>query len=117
MRHRSKKITIDRNARQRRPLLRNLCINLIMHGRIVTTPVRARAAKALAEKMVTAGKTKSLTGRRKIIKTLNSPAAAEQVMKVLGPRFESRAGGYTRLVKLSPRHGDGAEQVVVEFIE
>jgi len=116
MRHRKAKITLDRKAGPRRALLRSLAISLITHERIQTTPAKARAVRPMVERAVTVGKRNNLAARRQLLKVLASPTAAERVLSTLSPRFANRAGGYTRQVKLSPRAGDGAAQVLLEFL-
>ena len=116
MRHRSHKVQLDRNARQRKPLLRNLAISLITKEKITTTAAKGRYARAFVERLVTKSKTNSLHTRRMMIAALNDPQAAHKLVTVLGPRFAKRSGGYTRMTKLTPRHGDAAEQVVVEIL-
>jgi large subunit ribosomal protein L17 len=116
MRHRSKKVQLDRNARQRKPLLRNLAVSLITTEKIVTTDAKGRWVKAFVERLITKGKANTLHARRQIIAALNDPKAAEKVLTVLSPRFAKRAGGYSRSIKLTPRHGDAAERVVIELL-
>ncbi len=116
MRHRKSKITLDRNAKQRRTLLRNLAVSLIKHERITTTPARARATKALVERLVTIGKPGTLHSRRQIISQLNSATATDKIVKTIAPRYKHRPGGYLRTVKLGRRLGDGADQLLIEFI-
>jgi large subunit ribosomal protein L17 len=116
MRHRKSKVTLDRKAGPRRALLRSLAISLIEHGRIRTTPAKARAVRPLVERAVTVGKRNTLAARRQLIKTLGSLTATERILTTFSPRFAKRPGGYTRQVKLSPRAGDGAQQVLLEFL-
>lgn len=116
MRHRKAKITLDRTSAQRRPLLRNLAIALIVQEKITTTPARAKAARSIVERLITVGKQNGLHQRRQILRRLNNPIAAKKILEKLGPRFSTRAGGYTRMVKLTPRAGDNAEQVVIELL-
>lgn len=117
MRHRSAKVTLDRNARQRKPLLRNLATSLILKEKITTTHAKGAWARSYVEKLITTGKANSLHARRQLIKALNDPKAAHKVMTILSPRFKERAGGYSRMVKLTPRAGDAAERVVIELLE
>lgn len=116
MRHRKAKITLDRTASQRRPLLRNLAISLITHERITTTAARARATKSYVERLVTTAKGNTLHARRQVLRVLNNAAAADKLVTKLGPRFKERHGGYLRSVNLGPRSGDGAQRVLIEFI-
>ncbi len=116
MRHRKTKVTLDRNASQRRRLLRSLAVALITREKITTTAAKARAARSMVERLVTVGKTNDLRHRRILIRDLADANAAKKVLDTLGPRYQSRKGGYTRMVKLTPRLGDAAERVVLEFI-
>ena len=117
MRHRSAKVTLDRNARQRKPLLRNLATSLIMKEKITTTQAKGKWARAFVERLITTGKSNTLHARRQIIQALNDAKAAHKVVTTLGPRFQDRNGGYSRMVKLTPRPGDAAERVVIELLE
>lgn len=116
MRHRKAKVTLDRNSAQRQRLVRGLAVSLILHERIVTTPARARVARSLVERLITLGKQNDLHHRRQILRHLPRPEIAKKLLETLGPRFQSRAGGYTRMTKLASRQGDGAEQVVLEVL-
>jgi large subunit ribosomal protein L17 len=116
MRHRSKKVQLDRNARQRKPLLRNLAVSLITTEKITTTEAKGRWVKAFVERLITKSKDNTLHARRQLIASLSDDKAAHKVMTVLGPRFAKRPGGYSRLIKLTPRHGDAAERVVIELL-
>ena len=117
MRHRSAKVTLDRNARQRKPLLRNLATSLIMKEKITTTAAKGKWMRSYVERLITKGKGNDLQARRQLIEALNDPKAAHKVLTVLSPRFKDRKGGYSRMIKLTPRLGDGAERVVVELLE
>ncbi len=116
MRHRKAKITLDRTSSQRRPLLRNLAISLVMHERITTTAAKAKATKSFVERLVTTGKLANLHARREIIRKLNNAEAANKLVTTLGPRYKDRKGGYLRSMHIGTRSGDRAEQVVLEFI-
>ncbi len=116
MRHRKNKVTLDRTARQRKPLLRNLMISLIEHERMTTTAARAAAIRPMIEKLITTSKAGSLHARRQVLMSLGQAAPAHKLVTVLGPRFKSRTGGYTRTTKLTPRSGDGAQRVLIEFV-
>ncbi len=71
----------------------------------------------MVEKLITTGKENTLHRRRLLIKAISQEPAVKKVLEVLGPRYAKRAGGYIRAMKLQPRQGDGAEQVVLEFVE
>lgn len=116
MRHRSAKITLDRNAAQRVPLLRNLAISLVMHEKITTSDAKAKATRSFVEKLITAGKPNTLHARRMLLSHLNNPKAVEKILTKLSPRFKERRGGYIRAMKIGMRPGDGSKQVMLEFI-
>jgi len=116
MRHLKSGVKLGRNPAHRRATLRNLVTNLIQHERITTTVLRARAARPLAEKMITLGKRDSLHARRQAAAFLLTPDATKKLFADLAPRFSERPGGYTRIVRAGWRKGDGAEIAVLEFI-
>jgi large subunit ribosomal protein L17 len=116
MRHKVAGYKLKRDKDERRGLLRNLVISVIQHERIVTTTVKAKAAKPLVEKMITLAKKDSLHTRRQAAQFLDHPAAVQKLFEKLGSRFGQRNGGYTRIVRLGWRKGDGAEQVMLELV-
>jgi large subunit ribosomal protein L17 len=93
-----------------------LVTNVIEFERIVTTPPKAKAAKPLVERMITLAKEDTLHARRQAAAVLNTPAAVQKLFDKLGTRFGQREGGYTRIVRLGWRKGDGAEQVMLELV-
>ena len=116
MRHRKAGFKLKRDKDERRGLLRNLVLSVIQEERIVTTPQKAKAAKPLVEKMITLAKKDSLHSRRMAAAFLNHPEGVQKLFDKLGTRFGTRNGGYTRIVKLGWRKGDGAEQVMLELV-
>lgn len=116
MRHRKAGFKLKRDKDTRRGLLRNLVLSVIQEERIVTTPQKAKAAKPLVEKMITLAKKDSLHSRRMAASFLNHPDGVQKLFDKLGTRFGTRNGGYTRIVKLGWRKGDGAEQVMLELV-
>ncbi len=116
MRHQSKKITLDRKTAGRRSLLANLAESLILYGKIKTTKAKAKVTRSTVEKLVTIAKKNDLNARRKIAKTLYTKNSVKKLMEVYGPKYKDVKGGYTRIVLLKNRVGDGAEEAVVEFI-
>lgn len=116
MRHKRAGFKLKRNTDQRNSLLRNLVQNVIEFERIVTTPTKAKAAKPLVEKMITLAKNDTLHSRRQAAAVLRTPAAVQKLFEKLGARFGQREGGYTRIVRLGWRKGDGAEQVMLELV-
>ena len=117
MRHRKKTLKLGRTSAHRNELLANLVCGLIEHRRIKTTFAKAKAARSLAEKMVTLGKKGSLAARRQAIATLKQEGLVRVLFDEIAPGFESRAGGYTRILKLGRRMSDSSEMVLLEWVE
>ena len=116
MRHLKSGFKLGRKPAHRRATLRNLVTNLMEKERITTTVLRAKAARPLAEKMITLGKRDSLHARRQAAAFLQTPGATQKLFSDLAPRFADRAGGYTRIIRAGWRIGDGAEVAILEFI-
>ena len=116
MRHLVSGSKLGRQPAHRRATLRNLVTNLIEKERIHTTILRAKAARPLAERMITLGKRDSLHARRQAASFLMTPGATQKLFTELAPRFADRPGGYTRIIRTGWRIGDGAELAILEFI-
>lgn len=116
MRHQKKKVTLDRKSAPRRALLRNLAESLVLNEKLTTTKAKARATRSIVERLVTKAKTNSLTARRNLMSALYTKEAVDKLLTDLGPRYAERKGGYTRIVVLKNRVGDGAEEALVEFV-
>ena len=116
MRHRKGGFKLQRNPSARRALLRGLTTNVILRDRVVTTVTKAKAVKPVVEKMITLAKRDTLHTRRQAAAFLNTPGAVKKLFDTLGPRFAQRNGGYTRVVRLGPRKGDGAELALIELL-
>lgn len=117
MRHRKHTFKIGRTSAHRKSLLANAVCSLIEHGRITTTLVKAKEIRRVAEKMVTFGKIGTLHTRKLAIATLHQVDKVRTLFDVIAPGFKDRPGGYTRIMKLGPRIGDGAEMAIIEFVE
>ncbi len=117
MRHRKKTPKLGRNKAARTRMLRNLVTSLFIEERVVTSHARAKAARSLAEKIITRGKNDTVHSRRTVAGMVYGPAAVKKVFNELGPRYSDRPGGYTRIIKLGPRHGDAAEAVILELVD
>ena len=100
-----------------RALRRGLVTDLLNHEKIVTTEARARDVRSQAEKMVTLGKDGGLRARRQALTFIFSKKVTEKVFGELAERYKERPGGYTRVVKLGPRLGDGAHMVQLELVK
>jgi len=116
MRHRKGGFKLGRNPAHRRATLRNLVTNVIERERIETTITRARAARPLVERMITLGKRDTLQSRRQADAFLMTDAATQKLFRDIAPRFADRPGGYTRIVRIGWRIGDGAELAILELI-
>jgi len=116
MRHQVKKGKLGRNTAHRRALLRNLVTSFLDRERIRTTLAKARAARPVAEKMITLAKRGTLHARRQALAYMTQEAAVQKLFTELGPRFAERPGGYTRIVKLDKRMGDGASMAMLELV-
>ncbi len=116
MRHRKGGYKLKRDVGARRALLRGLATSVILQDRIVTTVPKAKAVRPVVEKMISLGKRDTLHSRRQAAAFLNTPEAVKKLFDTLGPRFSQREGGYTRIIRLGYRRGDGAEQAMVEIL-
>jgi large subunit ribosomal protein L17 len=116
MRHRNYGKKLSRKTEHRRALLRNLVTSLILSERIETTVAKAKAARPLAEWMITLAKQGDLAARRRAASFLLDPAAVKFLFEDLSKRYATRPGGYTRLVHAGWRKGDGADVAVLEFV-
>lgn len=108
---------LSRPSDQRRALLRNLVTSLLEHETITTTVTRAKNAARIADKMITLAKRGDLHARRQAMAYLLDEDVVKKLFDVLGPRFAERNGGYTRVVKLGYRQGDGAPMAIVQLVE
>lgn len=116
MRHRKAGYKLQRDPSARRALLRGLVTNVIERERVITTVPKAKAARPLVERMITLAKDGSLHARRQAAAFLFSPSAVQKLFGGLAKRFGPRNGGYTRIVRLAPRKGDGAELAMLELV-
>jgi large subunit ribosomal protein L17 len=114
--HRSGK-KLGRDAAHRKALYANLASSLIEHGRIRTTEAKAKAVRPIVEKMITLGRRGDLAARRQALAYLRSQDAVHLLFADVAPRFANRNGGYTRIVKLGQRAGDGAETAYLELVD
>ncbi len=117
MRHQVKKGMLGRNTAHRRALLRNLVTSFLERERVRTTLTKARQIRPIAEKMITLGKRGSLHARRQALAYMTKESAVKKLFDDLGPRFKERPGGYTRIVKLDRRAGDGAAMAMIELVD
>jgi large subunit ribosomal protein L17 len=97
-------------------LLRNLATSLIEKERVRTTTAKAKELRPFVEKLITMGKSGTLAARRRALGLTTKEDAVTRLFEKVAPRFAERSGGYTRIVKLGPRKGDGAEMAVIELV-
>src|ERR1700685_3724154 len=116
MRHKRSGYKLKRDAGSRNSLLKGLVTSVIDQERIVTTVPKAKAIKPLVDKMITLGKRDTLHARRQAAAFLETPKSVKKLFDTLGTRFGQRAGGYTRITRLGPRKGDGAELAMLELV-
>jgi large subunit ribosomal protein L17 len=117
MRHQLSGRQLSRNSSHRRALMRNMCAALIRAETIQTTLPKAKELRRVVEPLITLGKSDSLPGRRRAFVTLRDDALVVKLFEDIGPRFKSRAGGYTRILKMGPRPGDAAPMALMQLVE
>lgn len=100
-----------------RLILANLATALFEHGRITTTEARARRLRPVAERLITISKKGDLHARRRVLTVIRNKDVVHTLFAEIGPRYENREGGYTRIVKIGPRKGDNAPMAVIELVE
>jgi large subunit ribosomal protein L17 len=116
MRHQNAGRKLSRNTSHRRALLRNLVTSFLEHGRLMTTLPKAKEIRPLAEKMITLGKLDTLHARRQVQAYLLKEPIAKMVFTTIAPKFADRKGGYSRIIKLGNRKGDGADVAIIELL-
>lgn len=117
MRHRMANRKLGRTSAHRKALFRNQLTALFTHERITTTVAKAKELRPLAEKMVTLARTGTLHGRRRVLRMISDKDVVRRLYDDIAPRFVDRPGGYTRIMRLGRRQGDGAEIAIIEFID
>ncbi|WP_053206310.1 50S ribosomal protein L17 [Jiangella muralis] len=100
-----------------RAILANLATALFEHGRITTTEAKARRLRPVAERLISKAKRGDLHARRQVLSTIRDKDIVHVLFAEIGPRYENRNGGYTRIVKIGPRKGDNAPMAVIELVE
>ena len=117
MRHLKRTAKLGRTSEHRNAMLANLVCSLIEHKRVTTTLAKAKAARPVAEKMVTLGKKGTVHSRRLAVARLHQESAAKILFKEIAPAFKDRNGGYTRIVRLNQRNGDAAQRAILEWVD
>ena len=116
MRHRVKGRQLSRTSSHRRAMLNNMATSLLQHDRVVTTQAKAKELRPFVERLITLARRGDLHARRQVERRIKDRKVAGRLFSEIGPRFASRPGGYTRIVKLGHRVGDGAELARIELL-
>jgi len=117
MRHRSKNRQLSRTTEHRKALLSNMATSLFQHGAIVTTVAKAKELRPVAERLITLARRGDLHARRLVERRIRDKAVSSTLFKEIGPRFAARPGGYTRIIRLGHRAGDGADTARIELLQ
>ncbi len=117
MRHRNSGRKLNRTAEHRSALFANMAAALIKHEQIVTTLPKAKDLRRVAERLITLAKRGDLHARRLAVARLRDQKMVAKLFDTLGPRYQNRAGGYTRVLKAGFRYGDSAPVAVIEFVD
>lgn len=117
MRHNVRGRKLGRTSAHRTAMFRNQLASLVEHERIITTVAKAKEMRPVAERVITRGRQDTVAARRWVRRWLPNRDHVKKVFDEISPRYADRPGGYTRVVKLGPRKGDGAEMAVLELVE
>lgn len=117
MRHQKSGRKFGRNPAQRRALIRQQAISMILHERITTTEAKAKTLRPVVEKLITIARDDTPHHRKLIMSKIDHDLATAKLFDVIGPRFGTAAGGYTRISKLGPRRGDAAPLALIELMD
>ena len=117
MRHGKKTVKFGRERSHRNAMMRNMVTSLLAHEHVSTTNAKGKELKRRAEHMITFAKRGDLHSRRQVLRHIADKSVVSKLFDELGPRYSERKGGYTRLVKIGPRRGDGAEMCIVELVD
>jgi large subunit ribosomal protein L17 len=116
MRHRAKGRQLSRTSSHRRAMLNNMASSLFEHGRVVTTEAKAKELRPFAERLITLARRGDLHARRLVERRIKDRDTLGKLFSEIGPRFAARPGGYTRILKLGHRPGDGADIARIELL-
>ncbi len=116
MRHRKSFNKLNRTASHRKALYSNMAANLFIHKKIKTTTVKAKAVRPVVERLITYAKKGTLSARRQVLRTVRDKKVVKELFDEISPVYDSRNGGYTRIIKLGRRKGDGAELAFLELV-
>ena len=116
MRHRKGGFKLGRNTSHRRALLRNLVTSIILNDKVHTTITKAKATKPIVEKMITLGKNGSVHARRQALAYMMTPESVDRLFAIVAPRYATRPGGYSRIIRTGVRKGDSSEMAFIELL-
>ena len=116
MRHRKKTVKLGRTTSHKEAMLSNMAVSPIMHGRITTTVEKSKALRPMAEKLITLGKRQDINARRQATSILVDKDAVKKLFSEVGPKYEGRNGGYTRIIHTERRRGDAAQMAIIELV-
>jgi large subunit ribosomal protein L17 len=116
MRHRAKGRQLSRTSSHKRALLNNMAASLFVHGRVITTEAKAKELRPFAEKLITLARRGDLHARRLVERRIKDRDTLGKLFSEIGPRFAARPGGYTRILKMGHRPGDGADIARIELL-
>lgn len=117
MRHGVKSKKLNRTSSHRKAMLSNLAVALVLHEQVTTTLAKAKILRPVVEKLVTLGKKGGLNSRRQLISFAKSDLAVAKLMEIMPKRYESRSGGYLRIMRAGFRYGDMAPLAIIEFVD
>ena len=107
---------LGRTSDHRKAMLRAMVTYLLENGKIETTVTRAKEVSAMAEKMITIGKTSDLHSKRQVLAYVTKEDVTKKLFDEISPKYATRNGGYTRIIKIGPRRGDAAEMAIIELV-
>lgn len=108
---------LNRTSSHRKAMLNNMATELFRRERIETTLTKAKELRPFSEKIISAAKVNTLSSRRNVLKKIKDKEVVRKLFDEIGPRFNERPGGYTRIIKLYPRRGDATETAIIELVE
>ena len=116
MRHHNSNRKLGRKRKGRKALLKTMAVSFLLREKITTTEAKAKELRPYVEKLITKGKKDSIAGRRLVAVSLGKSLAADKLFKTIGPRYQNRAGGNTRIIKMPRRHSDGSKMAQIELV-
>ena len=116
MRHRITKTKLGRKAGPRKALMRGLATSFVLNGKMETTLIKAKTLRPVVEKQISRSRNKTLANKRLLMKFFYDEKAVKKLLEEIGPKYKSRPGGYTRIIKLGNRKGDNAPMAIIELV-